>query len=141
MISSCPCSLSTDRIFSASFGISHPWLLEIIFLILSDDSALFVHTTLYDGKLKIGKTGKYKKWNEMIKEEVIGNIPLEFMLAVAGSGIFTDYLRDKVQVENVIVNLVGESSTGKSTAGLLLVSCGAKPTFQTFLFFPTGYIV
>lgn len=84
----------------------------------------------YDGKLKIGKTGKYKKWNEMIKEEVIGNIPLEFMLAVAGSGIFTDYLRDKVQVENVIVNLVGESSTGKSTAGLLLVSCGAKPTFQ-----------
>lgn len=84
----------------------------------------------YDGKLKIGKTGKYKKWNEMIKEEVIGNIPLEFILAVAGSGIFTDYLRDKVQVENVIVNLVGESSTGKSTAGLLLVSCGAKPTFQ-----------
>ena len=44
----------------------------------------------YDGKLKIGKTGKYKKWNEMIKEEVIGNIPLEFMLAVAGSGIFTE---------------------------------------------------
>lgn len=84
----------------------------------------------YDGKLKIGKTGKYKKWNEMIKEEVIGNIPLEFILAVAGNGIFTDYLRDKVQVENVIVNLVGESSTRKSTADLLLVSCGAKPTFQ-----------
>ena len=84
----------------------------------------------YDGRLKIGKTGNYKKWTKMIQEEVIGNIPLEFILAVAGSGVFTDYLRDKVQVENVIVNLVGESSTGKSTAGLLLVSCGAKPTFQ-----------
>lgn len=84
----------------------------------------------YDGKLKIGKTGNYKKWVKMIREEVIGNIPLEFILAVAGSGVFTDYLRDKVQVENMIVNLIGESSTGKSTAGLLLVSCGAKPTFQ-----------
>lgn len=84
----------------------------------------------YRGKLQIGKTGSYKAWKEMVENEVIGNIPLEFMLAVAGSGVLVDYLRDKVQVENVIVSLVGESSTGKSTAGLFLVSCGAKPSFQ-----------
>lgn len=86
--------------------------------------------SVYNGTLQIGKTGSYKKWKNMVKEEVIGNIPLEFMLAVAGSGILVDYLREKVQVDNVIVSIVGESSTGKSTAGLFLVSCGAKPTFQ-----------
>ena len=86
--------------------------------------------SVYSGTLQIGKTGSYKKWKNMVKEEVIGNIPLEFMLAVAGSGVLVDYLREKVQVDNVIVSMVGESSTGKSTAGLFLVSCGAKPTFQ-----------
>ena len=86
--------------------------------------------SVYSGTLQIGETGSYEKWENMVKEEVIGNIPLEFMLAVAGSGILVDYLREKVQVDNVIVSIVGESSTGKSTAGLFLVSCGAKPTFQ-----------
>lgn len=86
--------------------------------------------SIYSGRLQIGEAGNYEKWENMVKEEVIGNIPLEFMLAVAGSGILVDYLRNKAQVENVIVSIVGESSTGKSSAGLFLVSCAAKPTFQ-----------
>lgn len=86
--------------------------------------------SVYSGTSQIGETGSYEKWKNMVKEEVIGNIPLEFMLAVAGSGVLVDYLKEKEQVENVIVSIVGESSTGKSTAGLFLVSCGAKPTFQ-----------
>lgn len=84
----------------------------------------------YSGKLQIGKVGSYKVWKKMVKEEVIGNIPLEFILAVAGSGVLVDYLRERIQVENVVVSMVGESSSGKSTAGLFLVSCGAKPSFQ-----------
>lgn len=84
----------------------------------------------YKGKTQIGSEGSYKVWKRMVEDEVLGNIPLEFILAVAGSGILVDYLREKVQVENVIVSMVGESSSGKSTAGLFLVSCGAKPSFQ-----------
>lgn len=84
----------------------------------------------YSGKLQIGETGGYEEWKSMVKKEVIGNIPMEFILAVAGSGVLVDYLRETMQVENVVVSMVGESSSGKSTAGLFLVSCGAKPSFQ-----------
>lgn len=84
----------------------------------------------YCGRLQIGSKGKYKAWKKLVIDEVLGNIPLEFMLAVAGSGILVDYLREKVQVENIIVSMVGESSSGKTSAGLFMVSCGAKPSFQ-----------
>lgn len=84
----------------------------------------------YDGRLEIDGSGDYKEWLNMVKTEVIGHIPMEFMLAVGCSGVLADYLKDKVQVENVIVNIVGESSTGKTTAGLFMVSCGAKPSFK-----------
>ncbi len=84
----------------------------------------------YCGKLQISPRGTYEEWISLVKSDVLGNTPLEFILAVAGSGVLVDYLREKVQVENIIVSLVGESSSGKSTAGLFMVSCGAKPSFQ-----------
>ena len=84
----------------------------------------------YGGKLRIGKKGSYKIWKKMVEDEVLGNIPLEFILAVAGSSVLVDYLREKVQIENVIVSMIGESSSGKTSAGLLMVSCGAKPSFK-----------
>lgn len=84
----------------------------------------------YKGNLKIGQIGKYSEWKKMIETEVLGNIPLEFILSVACSGVFVDYLQEKIPLENIIIALVSESSTGKSTAGELLVSCGAKPSFQ-----------
>lgn len=84
----------------------------------------------YAGRLQIGEKGSYEAWKEMVENEVIGNIPMEFILAVGGCGLLVDYLKEKVQVENVVVSMVGESSTGKSTAGLFLVSCGASPSFQ-----------
>lgn len=83
----------------------------------------------YQGKYKIGKSGQYSVWKQMVENEVLGHIPLEFMLSVGGSAVITDFLRDKVQVENVLVSLVSDSSKGKSTAGLLMVSCGAMPNF------------
>lgn len=90
----------------------------------------------YQGKYKIGRTGQYSVWKQMVENEVLGHIPLEFMLSVGGSAVITDFLREKVQVENVLVSLVSDSSKGKSTAGLLMVSCGAMPSFagDSFVF-------
>lgn len=93
------------------------------------DKAIGVESQ-YNGKLQIGTKGKYSLWKKMIQKEVIGNIALEFILAVGGSGVFVDYLREKIQVDNVIISMVSESSQGKTTAGLLMVSCGANPSFQ-----------
>lgn len=84
----------------------------------------------YMGRLQIGEKGSYEKWKQMVEEEIIGNIPMEFMLAVAASAPLVDYLNDKEQVDNIIIDLVSESSCGKTTAGLFMVSCGAKPSIQ-----------
>lgn len=115
-----------------------PWILqhETLGFTRYDERTVFLAETAigaeskYCGRLQIGAKGKYKTWKKLVENEVLGNIPLEFILAVAGSGILVDYLREKVQVENVIVSMVGESSSGKSTAGLFMVSCGANPSFQ-----------
>lgn len=84
----------------------------------------------YNGKLCIGRKGDFKIIKNMLEQEVLGQIPLEFILAVSGCGVLTDYLRDTVQVDNPIISIVGESSSGKSTAGLLAVAAGAKPSFE-----------
>lgn len=84
----------------------------------------------YDGKLCIGQKGSFDKWLSMIKEEVIGHVPLEFILAVAGSAVLADYIKEDISLENVLVHCVGESSTGKTTAALLAVSAGASPSFE-----------
>lgn len=91
-------------------------------------NAIGVEST-YNGNLCIGTHGSKDMWKQMVEEEVLGHTPMEFILAMAGSGILVDYLREKVGVENLIVHLVSESSTGKSSAGYLFVSCGAKPSF------------
>lgn len=66
----------------------------------------------YRGNLKIGKTGKYSKWKKMIETEVLGNLPLEFILSVACSGVFVDYLQEKIPLENIIIALVSERFYG-----------------------------
>lgn len=84
----------------------------------------------YSGELQIGRTGKYSLWKRLITENVLGHVPMEFALAVGGAGVVTDYLRHKTPIENLLVHLVGDSSTGKTTAALLMISCGAKPSMN-----------
>ncbi len=84
----------------------------------------------YTGELRISPKGSYKKYIKMIKEEVVGQTPLEFILAVSISGILVDFLKDKMSLENIVVHLVGQSSTGKTTSALLAVASGSVPDFM-----------
>ncbi len=84
----------------------------------------------YKGNIAIGEYGSYECWTNMVREEVLGNTALEFMLAVGASGVLCDYLQNDIAVENVIVHLIGDSSTGKTTAALLAVSEGCSPSFK-----------
>lgn len=86
-------------------------------------------SSLYQGELKIKPSGDFTKWKEMCKTEIIGT-PMEFILAVAGTAPILDYFRKELHIGNIIVSLVGESSTGKTTAGCLGVSAGSKCSFQ-----------
>lgn len=83
----------------------------------------------YTGKLRVSPKGSYEEYIKMIKKEVVGQIPLEFILAVSISGMLVDFLKDKMSVENIVVHLVGQSSTGKTTSALLAVASGSAPDF------------
>lgn len=84
----------------------------------------------YQGNLSIKEYGSWDSWLNMIRTEVLGNTALEMMIAVGVSGVVNDFLKEDIATENVLVHLVGESSTGKSTAALLAVSCGCSPSFK-----------
>lgn len=92
--------------------------------------------SMYQGNLKIKPCGQYNVWKKMIKEEVVGHVPLETIFSIAVGGIIKDYLKDDIDVSNVFAHLIGESSSGKSTAGLLAVSLGASPNIcdNSFVF-------
>lgn len=62
-------------------------------------------------------------------EDVIGHTPMEFLLSASISGLLVDYLKESISVENIMVHMIGESSTGKTTGALLAVSCGSAPDF------------
>ena len=84
----------------------------------------------YFGEYRVFPNGSFGKWKKMIKEEVLGWIPLEFILCASISGLLVDLLKEDISCENVCIGLVGNSSTGKTTAGQLAVSCGAVPDFK-----------
>lgn len=87
----------------------------------------FGTNSVYNGDMAIKPKGDYKTWRAMIKEDVEGHTPLETILAIAVAGMFKDYLGDKIDVTNPFVHLIGDSSCGKTTAGMLAVSLGASP--------------
>lgn len=86
--------------------------------------------SIYDGELNIQPCGKYSEWKKMIKNEVIGHTPLEFILAVACTAPLVDYFREDFHTGNILISMASESSSGKTTAGCFAVSTGAKSSFD-----------
>lgn len=84
----------------------------------------------YNGELKIQSCGNYSEWREMVKNEVIGQTPLEFILAVACTAPLVDYFREEYHTGNILISMASESSNGKTTAGCFAVSTGAKSSFE-----------
>lgn len=73
--------------------------------------------------------GSLDEWMKMVKEEIIGNTPLEFILACGFSSAIVGYLHQTgYPVETLLINLTGDSTTGKTTAGMLAVSTFGAPT-------------
>ena len=83
----------------------------------------------YQGQARIFPKGSYEEWEKVVEEEVMGQIPLEFLLAVSVSGMLVDCLKEKISISNVIVHCVGESSTGKTTVHYLLFQPEVHLTF------------
>lgn len=84
-------------------------------------------TSEYVGGLEIEPRGSMKEWKKMVKEEVLGT-PLEVVLVGALSAVVLDYIHQDYPVDNILMSLVGNSSSGKTTALNLAISTGARPS-------------
>lgn len=79
-------------------------------------------TSKYDGEYYITPKGDYKQWKELIKEQVIGNAPLELAVIIGLSAVVNAYVGKQFDCDNLLIHLLGESTTGKTTAGILALS-------------------
>ena len=81
----------------------------------------------YVGNYKIEPKGSKEEYKKMLREEVQGRCELEFVTATSLSALVLGYIGERVGVDSSIVHLVGNSTTGKSTALKLGISLFANP--------------
>ena len=82
-------------------------------------------TSEYSGNFEIEPKGTYAEWRKGVKQNVIGYMPLEAGLAIALSGVTVGYLSlvyPGLTYPNIIFNIPGKSTTGKSTTCQLAIS-------------------
>lgn len=93
-------------------------------------------SSVYHGELNIQPCGNYETWLQLIKDEIEGYTPLELIVSISVAGVIKDFLKSDIDSTNLFVHLIGDSSSGKSTAGLLAVSLGASPNIadKSFVF-------
>lgn len=87
----------------------------------------------------ISVKGSYETWLQCIKDNVLGEIPLEFILGVGASALLIGYYNQiGFDKDSLMVELVGSSTTGKTTAAQLAISMfgppikGRNTLFQSF---------
>lgn len=83
----------------------------------------------YCGQFDITPKGSMQEYLDMIKSEVVGHPPLELMLC---SGLAASIIpliggNNKINVDSILIHLVGNSTTGKTTAAMLAVSGFGNP--------------
>lgn len=84
----------------------------------------------YSGHFDIVPKGSPKKYLQMLKDEVVGTVQLEFALCMGVSSIVTGYFSHELGFESFIYSIAAESSTGKTSAGQLAVSVSSNPTLS-----------
>lgn len=83
----------------------------------------------YSGEFDIVPKGNVVKYIQMLRDEVVGTVQLEFALCMGVSSVVTGYFSRELGFESFMYNIGAESSTGKTSAGQLAVSVSSNPTF------------
>lgn len=98
-------------------------------------SRLFVPESLnlqseYLGGLDLTPKGDRDKWFEMIKSEVIGNVPLTTVMLAGFASPLLGFLNEKYDLGSILFNLSNSSSKGKTTAAMLATSVFGNPAID-----------
>lgn len=83
--------------------------------------------TQYEGEYDIFPKGNEKEWWEMYHKEVKGKAELELICIVGVSSILIGYIGEAIGLDNLLIHLTGNSTTGKSTAMKLAISLFGYP--------------
>lgn len=84
----------------------------------------------YDGELDIEPKGTFNKWLEMYDKNVKGRKELEFIILVGLSSAIIGMIGKAISMENPIVHIYGDSSSGKTTAVQLALSSWGNPSLR-----------
>ena len=97
--------------------------------IITKPSSPSIEST-YSGDFSLETKGNKYDFLNLLLKEVIGHTPLELMICIAISAQIIGMLnRSKLgSFDSLIVHLVGSSTTGKTTAGMLGVSLAGCPS-------------
>lgn len=84
-------------------------------------------TSTYSGNLKLKPKGTKEEKLKMIQEHILGKIPLETIMAVAFSSALVGMISEDTEIDNPIIHLSGDSTTGKTTALMFAASLYGSP--------------
>lgn len=87
--------------------------------LISSDKAVSNYVGIYD----LSHHGTLDGWVKLVKEQVIGWVPMEIALLIGLSPLVSNLIDDC----RLIFHLMGDSSVGKTTAGVLAVSVAGCP--------------
>ncbi len=82
---------------------------------------------LCQDSLDLTPTGSLEVWSEMVKNEVVGNLPMEFVLCASLSSVLLAMLNLSFDFGSIVINLANTSSKGKTTAAMLAASVFSNP--------------
>ncbi|MDM0611618.1 DUF927 domain-containing protein [Clostridium perfringens] len=81
----------------------------------------------YVGGYDVKPKGSKEKYIEMLENEVFGKCELEFAIISALSAVTLGYIGEELGLDSLLIHIVGNSTTGKSTALKLAISCFGYP--------------
>lgn len=84
----------------------------------------------YLGGLDLEPKGDRDKWFDMVKSEVIENIPLTTVMLAGFASPILGYLNRKYDLGSILFNLSNSSSKGKTTAAMLATSVFGNPAID-----------
>lgn len=89
-----------------------------------------VGVSMYNSRFEgnfILSNGTFQGWQDVIKQEVIGHVPLEFALVAGFSAPVVSWIARDLDMEVLVLHAYGDSSKGKTTAARLFVSPFVRP--------------
>lgn len=91
----------------------------------------FPNESIYDGNIDIKPKGTYEGWLNIYDKQVKGNSRLELAITIAASSAVIGIIGKEIGIENPIVHIYGDSSTGKTTAVQLGLSIWGSPSLRS----------